>query len=163
MYHPYSEPLQKLYQHKQKNLYDFLKTIVVLVDGIDKICIRDSSISLYLLQNDSINYFIDAGYFNYSWQYYFFHDIYYSFFSYPSINKVSVYVNNESYTILPQTGNFDEIYVEKNFLLRRYYILGLDYSKIQINDIDYKCYYNNDGKVIVKNDCLIKFVLKLSE
>ncbi|NLJ07414.1 MAG: hypothetical protein GX437_07080 [Sphingobacteriales bacterium] len=159
----YSGTIQKLYQHKQRNLKDFIRNIIVLVDGVEKICIQDSIIILYLIQNDSISYFIDAGLLNYSWQYYYFHDIYYSFFSYPQINGVTVYLNNEQFTILTQSGDFDEIYTEENVLMRKYYIFGLDYSELYINDNGLKCIYINEGKMIAKNNCLNEFILKTSE
>ena len=151
----YSGTIQRLYQHKQTSIISFIENIIILVDGVEKVCIKDSTVYLYLIQNDSISYFSDAGMLNYSWQYYYFHDIYYSFFSYPQISGVTVYLNNEQYTILPQSGDFSEIYVEKNVLLRRDYILGVDYSKIHMSDIDSKCFYKINGKKTVKTDCLV--------
>lgn len=87
---------------------------------------NQKNITIKLIQNDSINCFVNSGNVD-DWQFYYFHGIYNLFFSYSNITSITIFLNNSPYTCLPIKGDIDNILLPKNKMFKKWYKSCLDY------------------------------------
>ncbi len=150
----YVGSVQILYNHRRPKLVDFIKTILVAKESIKNIRYTEGKIVLNVFSNDSVNYYEDAGFLNYSWRYYYAHDIYGSFFSYEEIDTVVVLMEDELDTWFPSSGDTDGLLPPQDYMLRKWYVPSLDYLKVGMIDMDNPSHFSDYKNFRIKENVL---------
>jgi len=133
-------PLGNLYHllPKTKRMEDFIHSIIVRYPTID--CVEyspmDSLIVLRVIEeNMSFTYWGQLFLSEYTWQYYHFHDIYHSFFSFDEINKVFISSDGYNMTGLPIYGDYNILISPTGYMKKEWYFEDVLYC--DHFDLDY--------------------------
>lgn len=156
---PYTGSVQKLYHHRRDNLDHFIRTLLVADESIKEIRHSKGKIVFNVYSNDSTNYYEEAGFINFSWRYYYGHDIYASFFSYPEIDTVVVLMEDELDTWFPTSGDTDGLRPPFDYMLKKWYAPNVNYLGEGMIDLDNPEHFLDWGHFIV-NDSVLEVLLK---
>lgn len=133
---------QHIVNYKCVSLKEFMKKVIVIQPLIEKISMVDSLL-IICYSNDFYD-FNDP-----SVTFYYYHDIYNSFFSYDEVAEISLKTKNQqNITFLP-TRNMDYLVpLEQSIMKKQWYLFNMDYCNLMgLTLMDNQKAYNKHGEL----------------
>jgi len=134
-----SEPFMQFSNNLKSDLDTFLKSMFFMDNSLSSIKYYESTIELYFLKNDSVNFYekIIGDSTQWIFNHYRYHDIYYSLFNFSKVDYIKVFIKEEgsvnsidsashmnlitkNITLLPLSGDY-EIKLPKGSMKREWY------------------------------------------